>query len=106
MTIDEICIELDQRFVRMGWHLVDHGRCIRRFSSDGVRIHCPLSALATQIGDYPVGMVDYGAFEQVLGLSRRDAFLIVDAADHKQCDDKPLRQKLLSACGLNGPRGT
>jgi len=98
MTIDEILIELERRFERVGWRLSENG--IRRGEFGSIDYHCPLSALLTQMNKTHVDVSDFETFIQSLGLSRRDVFLFANAADYKRCDDKTLRAKLLLVCGL------
>lgn len=99
MTIDEILSELERRFGHQGWHLDDLG-IIRRGAIGGVDFHCPLSALASIDGKKRAGLWDFGSFEKKLGLSRREIFHIIDAADNNFRADAKIRAKLLAVCGL------
>jgi hypothetical protein len=90
MTLDEF-FEALQNTPR-DWYLANN--CIRRGPDERYKRHCPISTLMNRDAGAPFQCAEE------LGLSRSDAWAVIDAADGWGSFNPELRTKLMKACGL------
>lgn len=100
MTIGEFLVEL--RKTPRRWRNTSMGLRLRRITKTGAFDCCPITALAPEPGPFESHRFD--TVGRKLGLSRKNCYGIVSAADFETTMNGMLRVALFEACGLKVPK--